>query len=132
MGTVRVSIDIGSGKLEVEGDSVEEVLARLKDLPEAIPEISDKISQVHLAIPKPTLPKDVKLAYEILRLKKKRWFVKPKDARQVIKKLDRMGIPATRRQVSSALVWLARKGELNKKKEENRIVYSAPPSVVKF
>ena len=111
---------------------MEEVLARLKDLPGAIPEISDKIRQVHLAIPKPTTPKGVKLAYEILRLKKKRWFKKPKDARQVIKKLDRMGIPATRRQVSSALAWLTRKGELNRKKEENQIVYFAPPSIVKF
>ncbi len=132
MGTVRVSVDIGTGKLEVEGDSVEEVLARLKDLPEAIPEISDKINQVHLAIPKATTPKGVKLAYEILSLKKKRWFEKPKDARQVIKKLDRMGIPATRRQVSSALVWLAKKGELNRTKEENKTVYFSPPSIVKF
>lgn len=132
MGTVRVSIDIGTGKVEVEGDSVEEVLARLKDLPGAIPEISDKINQVHLAIPKPTTPKGVKLTYEILRLKKKRWFEKPKDARQVIKKLDRMGVPATRKQVSSALAWLTRKGELNRKKEGNQIVYSTTPSVVKF
>ena len=132
MGTVRVSIDIGRGKVEVEGDSVEEVLARLKDLPGAIPEISDKINQVHLAIPKPTTPKGVKLTYVILRLKKRRWFEKPRNARQVMKKLDKMGVPATRRQVSSALAWLTRKRELKRKKEGNQIVYFAPPSVVKF
>jgi hypothetical protein len=132
LGTIRVSIDIGSGKLEVEGDNVEEVLDRLRSLPGAIPEISAKISRVRLAIPKPTTPKGVKLAYEILRLKDKDWFEEPKDVLQVIKKLDEMGVPATRRQVSSALAWLARKGRLKKEKEENRLVYSLPPSVVKF
>lgn len=132
MGAIRVSIAIGSGKLEVEGASVEEVLTKLKGLPVAIPEILDQINQVHLAIPKPTTPKDVKLAYEILRLKKKGWFEKSRDVRQVIKKLEGMGMPATKRQISSALVWLMKKGELNRKEEENKIVYFSPPNLVKF
>jgi len=132
LGTIRISLDLGIGKVEIEGSTVEEVLGYLKNLPTAVSDLSDKIDQVQQAIPKPSMPKGVKVTDLIRRLKKKRWFEKPQDAENTMKKLDKMGFPANKRMVTSALNWLVRKGELNRKEEENRMVYFTPPRVVKL
>jgi len=132
LGTIRISLDLGIGKVEIEGSTVEEVLGYLKNLPQAVSDLSDKIDQVQQAIPKPSMPKGVKVTDLIRRLKKKRWFEKPQDVENTMKKLDKMGFPANKRMVTSALIWLVRKGELNRKEEENRMVYFTPPRVVKL
>jgi hypothetical protein len=134
LGTIRVSIDLGIGKIEVEGSTIEEVLAHLEFLPNALPDISTKINQVCQAIPKVPIQKmrGIKLTNIILRLKKQRWFEKPQDVEGTMEKLNKMGVPANRRMVASALVWLTKKGELERKEEENKAVYFTPPSIVKF
>jgi len=134
LGTIRVSIDLGIGKVEVEGSTIEEVLAHLEFLPDALPDISAKINQVCQAVPKVPIQKmrGVKLTNIILRLKKQRWFEKPQDVEGTVEKLNKMGVPANRRMVASALVWLTKKGELERKEEENKAVYFTPPSIVKL
>ncbi len=132
MGTIRVSLDLGIGKIEIEGSTVKEVLAHLKSLPDALPDLSDQINQVRIALPKPSGMKGVKLTDLIRQLKKRRWFKKPRDAGETMKKLHKMGVPANKRMITSSLMWLVRNGELNRKKEKNRIVYFRLPSVVKL
>lgn len=132
MGTIRVSLDLGIGKIEIEGRTVKEVLAHLRSLPDVLPDLSDQINQVHIALPKPSAMKGVKLTDVLRQFKKRRWFNKPRDTGETMKKLHKMGVPANKRMVTSSLMWLVRKGELDRKKEKNRIVYFAPPSVVKF
>ncbi len=134
MGTIRVSVDLGIGKVEVEGSTMDEVLAHLEFLPDALPDISAKISQICQAVPKIPIRKmkGVKITNIILRLKKQRWFEKPQDVKETTKKLNKMGVPANRRMVASALMWLTKKGELERKEEENKTVYFTPPSIVKL
>ena len=132
MGTIRVSLDLGIGKVEIEGSTVEVVLGYLKNLPTAVSDLSDKINQVQQAIPKPSMPKGVKVTDLIRRLKKKGWFEQPQDVENTMKKLDNLGFSVNKRMVTSALLWLMRKGELNRKEEENRMIYFTPPRVVKL
>jgi len=132
LGTIRVSINLGIGKVEIEGSTIEEVLDYLKNLPMAVSDLSDKINRVQQTIPKPRMPKGVKVTNLIRSLKKKGWFEKPQDVENTMKILGKMGFPANRRMVTSALLWLVRKGELNRKEEENRMVYFTPPMVVKL
>jgi len=132
LGTIRISLNLGIGKVEIEGSTVEEVLGYLKNLPMAVSDLSDKINQVQQAIPKPSMPKGVKVTDLVRRLKKKAWFEKPRDVEITMKKLDEMGFPVNKRMVTSALLWLVRQGELNRKEEENRMVYFTPPRVVKL
>jgi hypothetical protein len=134
LGIIRVSVDLGIGKLEVEGSTIEEVLAHLEFLPDALPDISAKINKVCQAVPEAPIKKmrGVKLTNVILRLKRQRWFEKPQDVDEIVKKLKKMGVPANRKMVAPALVWLTKKGELEKKEKENKTVYFAPPSIVKL
>jgi len=134
LGTIRISVDLGIGKIEIEGSTIEEVLAHLKNLPDALPDISTTINQVYQAVPRAPTQKmrGVKLTNIILRLKKQKWFEKPQDVKGTMEKLNKMGVPANRRMVASALVWLTRKGELERREEESKAVYFTPPSIVKL
>jgi hypothetical protein len=127
-------VDLGIGKVEVEGNTIEEVLAHLGGLPEALPQISDRINRVCQAVPKAPIQKmsGVKLTKIILRLKKERWFEEPQDVETTVEKLNKMGVPANRRMVASAFVWLTKKGELERKEEEDRAVYFTLPNIVKL